>query len=38
MKSFASKSWKALGTTGQILLALTLFYFICKTLGGMQSR
>lgn len=27
------KAWNALGTTGQLILGLTLFFFIAKTLG-----
>lgn len=33
MKTAVAKSWNALGTTGKLILGLTLFYFICKTLG-----
>jgi hypothetical protein len=28
------KAWNALGTTGKLILGLTLFYFIAKSLGN----
>lgn len=32
MKFAITRVWNALGTTGKILLSLTVFYFVSKTL------
>lgn len=33
MKNALVRPWTALGTTGKLILGLTLFYFIAKSLG-----
>lgn len=33
MSNAVAKTWSALGTTGKLILVLTLFFFIGKTLG-----
>lgn len=34
MKSQVSKTWHALGTTGKLVILLTVFFFIGKSLGN----
>lgn len=34
MKNAIASGWKALGTTGKLILVLTLFFFIGKSLGN----